>query len=103
MKNEEWLRELLGCGCLWERGRLARGLSRKHKFPLCDFLITLYAGRRRDACAPSGIRPPKKPQIIKEDTNQMVSYKVTLLTSDTKDLGIFLHFQEKDLGIFRQF
>ena len=33
----------------------------------------------------------------------MVSYKVTLLTSDTKDLGIFLHFQEKDLGIFRQF
>ena len=33
----------------------------------------------------------------------MVSYKVTLLTSDTKDLGIFLHFREKDLGIFLHF
>ena len=57
------------------------------------------AGRLRSQWHP----PPKKTQIIKEDTNQMVSYKVTLLTSDTKDLGIFLHFQEKDLGIFRQF
>ena len=33
----------------------------------------------------------------------MVSYKVTLLTSDTKDLGIFLHFRGKDLGIFLHF
>ena len=42
---------------LWERGRLARGMSRKHiSITLMIILITLYISRGRDAHAPSAIR-----------------------------------------------
>ena len=51
----------------------------------------------------AAISIPNIKNIELSSTYNAVSYKVTLLTSDTKDLGIFLHFQEKDLGIFRQF
>ena len=68
---------------LWERGRLARGMSRKHiSITLMIILITLYISRGRDAHAPSGIRPYTNAREFGHQPFTLHKSLVTYLTSE---------------------